>query len=814
MAELTVGYVSGLIAIAVFIVRLIIPLAISLVLAGVLRDENTAITWSVAGRAIQSSYWPTILGAESTATRRVRKDIVFLTQLVTLMYILISVASVVTPFGLYEELVPGGSVDVEFEYVKDTSPMGYGTPQRSPLGFSRKCGAFSPVACPGSNTVVITSKKGSSIISDLPYGYNTSIPQSLVDLYSSGTSGNGTTVSNLFDIEWRNYHSEQERQINNGSRFLVGSFRHLQTMLLNDAVEPVEGLLVDTKNGGVGFRHHTLPKEVKHGVEWTEDLLFIEPETECVNTNLTLDFTIGSILKNPASRERTPIESLVLTDRGGFVNLNKTLPYYDRSNMQLNPDLRGRAYMAAWATNALTMHYFNVSNPNPDAFSYMNSAIGKSFQLSSRNADYFFDALTTSTRWDRFLNFGLFTNSSSYKPPPNPFQINSGNFSMVPTLCSGAGGKDLGNITNIAVVCGLIYGAPRRQDGSEQFTFDEGSSWTIPLYSCATAVKATVKSVDLRANGTLGLRSLNVVNLRNKVYKSEQDKPLWGIEDANMTLADAMPLWGLIAPSYEGHRNVSTVRKESLYLSSFAGIAASGLASSVQYLPGVEFYVDALRTAYNIGPSSIALLGGTIIDYSGRTNMAMYAKWQQLSRTENATSKILNLIWTDVSASAVMGTKGVLGPRKSSETGRPVRVAVKQIVRRVKCRLAFAVVSYVVAALCFLVTVAALVFWIMGGTNIATMKRQIRQTSTGRILTAFLYPQGPGLRAKTGDWVPAVGTKYVNLSETPPTGRKVDDEGQDGGSDGSHGAGNENNNVTNAVFVSATDDGMQKAHPR
>lgn len=231
------------------------------------------------------------LQTESTASRRVRKEVVLLTQLGTAMFVIITIASIVTPIGLYEEIVAGDEVDMEFQYAKDTSPSGYGTPPRMPLGFTRICGSDIPLPCPGLSTPfsVQDNPNGTTSV-HFPFGYDLNVPQNLIDLYSSGTSALGSTISNMFNIDWRTYYTTSNQKLNNGSRYLVGSFRQLDSMLLNDAIEPIEGILVDTKAAQVGLRNHTLPVSFKHGAQWMEDLLFLQPETECVNHNLTIDF--------------------------------------------------------------------------------------------------------------------------------------------------------------------------------------------------------------------------------------------------------------------------------------------------------------------------------------------------------------------------------------------------------------------------------------------------------------------------------------------------------------------------------------------
>ena len=89
-------------------------------------------------------------------------------------------------------------------------------------------------------------------------------------------------------------------------------------------------------------------------------------------------------------------------------------------------------------------------------------------------------------------------------------------------ICSGAGGQDLTNMSNIHVECGLVFGAARRKDGTETLIFEPGKWYTQSIYSCASATKATIKTVDFRYNATREtghtLKALSVVNVSPKAY--------------------------------------------------------------------------------------------------------------------------------------------------------------------------------------------------------------------------------------------------------------------------------------------------------
>jgi hypothetical protein len=362
----------------------------------------------------------------------VRWDIRFLVKSIQLVRLLIAIAGIITPLGLYSIVGPGEKVIPNFQYAEDFSPFGLATPPRSDLEFSRRCysglGFMSfPAPCPytSDNTTVIGTSNG-TIKGN--FTVTTSVPPIVKEIYSSGTSGFRTTISNYFDIQWRQHTTNIEEDINNGTAYLVGAFRQMESLILNDKVQPVEGLIVDTKVGGLGFRNHTIPTGVAQGGLWEEDLLFLQPETACVNTNLTLDWTV------PANVTGGVAENIRLVDRGGFVNLIQKYPQYDRDNAQQNPDLWARAYKAAWINNAMTAAYMNVTNIADKAlgikaFSYLNSTMDKEFPLFVQiGVDY--DALGLGTSFGTYLGSSAssisLTGDSLYR---NPFNITGDDFS-------------------------------------------------------------------------------------------------------------------------------------------------------------------------------------------------------------------------------------------------------------------------------------------------------------------------------------------------------------------------------------------------
>lgn len=60
---------------------------------------------------------------------------------------------------------------------------------------------------------------------------------------------------------------------------------------------------------------------------------------------------------------------LNLTDHGGFVELNRTYPLWEKTNPQAHPDMWYCAYTAAWLSDALIMTLLIITNIENDTTS-------------------------------------------------------------------------------------------------------------------------------------------------------------------------------------------------------------------------------------------------------------------------------------------------------------------------------------------------------------------------------------------------------------------------------------------------------------
>lgn len=333
---------------------------------------------SVIGRLLNGSSWPTILRTDTAATTRVAKRVVLVSILSTAGMIFLGAVSIITPLGLYENVFPDTHEDVEFVYAADTQPIGIGTPKRTDYNVSRLCGDPPQLDCPGQNQGFNFSFRDTSYIYADPKTWMSSVvPSNITEIFSSGSEGNRSRVAGAFDIEYRSFVQAANVTLSSGSavwyinldqgrKRTQATFRMYESLILKDQVNVVEGLIVDTKAGGIGFRNHTVPNDPGRGSQWTEGLLWIQPETVCVSTNITFEYTIPPTLVEASD--------VLLIDRGGFSSLAKTSPPINLNDTQTRPELFARAHKAATCSNSNLMIVMGVSKNK--------TTIGKSYALA------------------------------------------------------------------------------------------------------------------------------------------------------------------------------------------------------------------------------------------------------------------------------------------------------------------------------------------------------------------------------------------------------------------------------------------------
>lgn len=353
-----------------------------------------------------------------------------------MILILITVVSIVTPLGLYDTITPNDSTQLEsFKYLPDPSAFGRGTPPRSSAQFTRNCGLN--FACPGGNKkeeCVQLFEGGAEVCNSSVF--DRTIPEELTALFRDGASSFGAPVSSVFDIQWRTHLNASDPHSTLGY-YLRSAYRQITTLILEPGLHVVDGLIIDSESGGVGFRNHTVPANTYHyGSTWTEDLLFVEPETQCVNLNFTFNFH----LEEQSNATRPVTRGVFLKDHGGFSNLSRTNPVSTMSTPprsyyteQGDLHLRDRAYNVAWLNNFLTLTYFNLTNPDMTNIKRIDVTPGMEIHgdnstVANDTSSFYleYQSIRTSSDFGEYLVFNV---SGS----DNPFNVTKTDFNDIGT---------------------------------------------------------------------------------------------------------------------------------------------------------------------------------------------------------------------------------------------------------------------------------------------------------------------------------------------------------------------------------------------
>ncbi|KAL8713256.1 MAG: hypothetical protein Q9225_006816 [Loekoesia sp. 1 TL-2023] len=711
-----------------------------------------------------------VLG-DSATSQNVSRRVTLLTWLGTFSLIILGVTGVVTPLGLSDSIRPDGAVRTEFRYVKDQSAFGYGTPSRYPR-FARLCGDLVPVNCPGrsdgyKNPEVLSN--GTIIVEatvDDSY-FNTSIPENITEVFSSATDG--TTLSGPFDIQYRTWDinfDKAQQVIDRGQSYASGSYRSLESLVLHNRVEALEGIIVDSMNGGIGYRNHTAPLDLPYGGEWSEEITWIEPVTECADTNLTFEIHTGGYADN--------ITDVYLVDNGGFVNHPREIDFDIEPSQDL--DLQERALKGALFSNALLMFHFNVTYPNNTG--PRNTSIGRRFQLNTTSTFYrppLYSIQLTQLQ-PSFVELDYFSidsfNSSSSNT--NNFTGNTmDDWQQVQYYCQGGTDIRQTNISNVALMCGYLYGAPTPSYRDDPRIFQPYSVWNQSLYVCSSSVRASVKMVSFSSNGTESLENLRVRDVKDKEYADPSSAPLWAVERTYRSIFETSALWGPVAEKYIASPGLTTHRASKFFL---PAISSQAVVSSSDSLAASDVFVGALMSVYEEAMKP-AISASSLADYSGLSNLALNLKWQTLSQAATTASQIINLIYTEVLATATVGTKSAdrstdIPPSAVRRAGPRVPARVTVYRKQLRYNYLYGIPAALILFITFGITVVLLAC-LVSRFKYRDFVQLLNQTSTGRVVTNLISPELSQPDAKTKIWVrTAGGTKlrypfYIAYGEDP-----------------------------------------------
>ncbi|KAF7194226.1 hypothetical protein HII31_04463 [Pseudocercospora fuligena] len=755
MASSSVAQISALINASLTIVKLTYPLLVSWIAAFSLKPKTNVATWSVFGKLINDSLWPTLLRTDTASGLKVHKGTQILSWLSILAAVLLAIAAVVTPLGLHDTIKPKHSDSVQFQYFKDVySPIGRATPERAAYNMSRKCGNLLVEPCPGHSDGYSTSdaytrrplpgEEQSDIIS-------TSIPSNITEVFGSGADSDSGIIASALDIQYRFYMnyawnyskftSTNHSILDGGRPRTQGRFRYTQDFKLEDRIIAVEGLIVsmaDEWPRGVGFRNHTLPTVAHEGFQWEEKILWLEPVTACTDLNITLDFI-------QAAPDEIDLASAQprLTDRGGWVKMPRDYPWLDLNDTQTDLKLRERSWKAAVLTNNFALQALNETrNETRLGRAYR---LDKLWSMSSLNSpdpyqisfSSFGSARSEPDAFEPNLP-GLFLNGLGWSKigvGEEYMEAASGNSSRtdIDTVVS-FGGADNMDLSIAGSSGGLLLGAGLRVDSegvpiSDSLSsigglhLDVGTHWQQRLYSCMSSVKASIMDVEFEIRGSVSLEGLNIRSL----HRTNQSLT-WAIENTHRNMSQLDALWGLVGNKYKNSPNISTIQRPYLYLP--AGLSSTGGSSFFDAGDGAAGASAAFAALHQI--YSMSSLGTP--DVTGSTNWALSEKWSLLSRNASSAGKIIDTIWTDLMANAVVGARSALSQPDGSYVATINRTATS-FVRGVTYDWRFAIPALVFAAAYLALLAVSVTLTCTRRTSFAKLRALLNSSAAGRTIT-------------------------------------------------------------------------------
>lgn len=361
-----------------FIVHIVIPMLWAFVLVSIVRDKRfDAVTWSSISHTLQSTSWPLVLQSDGAVGnflgKRVQWRVFILSQCIAFASLCLIVAHFMTPIPLMEVIrVTSQLSAAEFAYAPGMASLiilypcrliyidlsYYGQSMLDSQPIYRRCGWNLYTDCPDSvyNDPAIGDNSPNHTV------VNSTIPQVTLDTFTSGT-GN-STIAGPIDLKFRAYIMTQTDWVDGNASRPVGRLENLPMLVLEEKYHLVEGLIVDTFQGGVGIRNHTIPIGLEYGATWTEDILWIRPETRCTNTNLSLHFSVTSNYSVSYSGDLG-----YLQDDGGFSDIPAVPPQprWDTDdnawkNVSANPDLKRSSDILAWWNNQFTAWTMNLTS--------------------------------------------------------------------------------------------------------------------------------------------------------------------------------------------------------------------------------------------------------------------------------------------------------------------------------------------------------------------------------------------------------------------------------------------------------------------
>lgn len=307
--------------------------------------------------------------------------------------------------------------------------------------------------------------------------------------------------------------------------------------------------------------------------------------------------------------------------------------------------------------------------------------------------------------------------------------------------------------------------------GLSQSTYHNVSTYPRNLYVCASSIRASIKHVEFRYNGTEGrFENLAVLNITDKAYPNSQSEPLWAAEHSYNKIMKFDLLWGIVDNRYEtmGYDDgFHTLRAKKLWLPTSPFLVNSfGETEGYHSLAGASGFLRRLGNLYGGSTDSP--------DYTGRYDFNLLERFQRLSSTADGAAQIPSLILADGLAAGLVGTKTAISQQyvpwpaslAADNTSRGIpRARVVVYKRVIKYDLRYAIPGFLVLALFLVAFLWSAGILATSRSTVTHLRNIYNQTSAGRLATNLLLPESGNPRQPSSEWVSGDGRLMLNFRQ-------------------------------------------------
>lgn len=675
MDAITVAKSAVIINAAMVVMSVTFHIGIAVVTVALMKNGQTSKTWSVFSRLLQQPFWSFLLANDTGTSKMVKKSISWATRFATLTGVLITLAGIITPLGLYN--TSSGIVQMmKLNAVNDVGLLSRAIMNRVSYVEARICAdgiSIFSYACPG--TSVYTTANGTMTQS-------TRVPRNITAKFSSNSYYSYGTGA--MDMQFRMFDWGVMPQFNDGGKFVLGQFAFEQTTIASTGLFASANLIIDrSETPGIGIMNVKVPF-LENGGNWSRNAFWIEPVTECVDLNVTYDY----VLSDASPDTITPLLSgQTITDRGGFTNFNLN-NYQPNQPIDRNLNLQAHAYQAANYALRTGIVSFNISAPQ----------VGKSYPIMS-DLPLPVGLEMGLQMLDVFSSLALNFNSSVGAESNDSFVI-----------CGAYASQTEPNLDTASIACGLLFGKAIRTDGGPSNIAVTNSTWSQPIYACASATRAKIQKINFSTNVAVNKNTqLSSINITRQDF----DQPVvWAVERTGMKALNVQPYWGPVSDVYLDNEYLYTTTAPFMYA-----------PKSQAFLYGQAIAMPTYAWSVAFGTVAVTDIGG--MNYFDSSKPILNKLWSDHA-TVDTVPYILNSIWTDIMAN------GIVGVDVTSE------VVVTVVQPKVGFHLIYGIPVLVAAILWVPLLISGIGVLFINRGGISTTRKVLEQTALGRVVEGIL----------------------------------------------------------------------------